>query len=79
MMNYKKKTPKLPSEPYFHIQPTSLLQAVDNLPQTKGVERRNTNVLDKVRRKILDIPIENLKKAKMKNYIHTKKILPMIY
>ena len=65
-MNYNKKTPRLPSEPYFHIQPTSLLQAVDNLPETKGIDRRNTNVLDKVRQRILDVPIESLKKAKMK-------------
>ena len=63
---YKKKTPKLPLEPHFHIQPLALLQAVDDLPYAKGVERRGKQVLDKVRQQILDVPEDNLKKAKMK-------------
>ena len=65
-MSYKKKHPSYLQNRIFIYNQQFLLQAVDNLPETKGIEKRNTNVLDKVRRKILDVPIENLKKAKMK-------------
>ena len=63
---YIKKTPRLPVEPHFHIQPMVLQQAVEDLPPSKGKAQKPKNILDGVRNRILDLPIENLKKAKMK-------------
>ncbi|MBM76524.1 MAG: hypothetical protein CMK59_14045 [Proteobacteria bacterium] len=60
------KTPLLPEEPLFQARPTRLMEAVSELPESKGPAPQPRRKIQNLRQKLLQIPIEKLKKWKLK-------------
>ena len=60
------KTPLLPEEPLFQARPTRLMEAVSELPEAKGPPPQPRKKLQDLRSKLLELPVEKLKKWKLK-------------